>query len=371
MRVWIFAIEVEPSLLRELGFTDVAMGTLDVRVVKAIREMGIKAHFVVAAFRLPRTGEVSELLAVDPNGARHRWFDSGCPNNPELRRACLRAVEQALTVCEYDNVILDGIRFASPGSGLEAFATCFCDKCRCKASEMGFNFERMRLEVKRLLEGFGYWELVLDSLAEIGAFSLPHLALSNFGIVEWLEFKAKCVEEHVESVRDLARSYGAGIGAYVFTPSLAWLVGQCYPRLAELLDFVKPMVYRLGKGVACMNYELHELTRLLAERFGLNAISLLERFYNALHVRGPGTLEELLEKGLPPEITSMEASAARRLIPSGKLHPIIMLRDPHLEDVIRGMLEVGVDGLDFFAYKRELKNLAESGVKAIKSYFTH
>ena len=60
-----------------------------------------------------------------------------------------------MPVLEVDGIVLDGVRFPSPGSGIYEFLTCFCRNCKSKAQEFGYNLEKIRQELKRLFKDLG------------------------------------------------------------------------------------------------------------------------------------------------------------------------------------------------------------------------
>lgn len=92
----------------------------------------------------------------------------------------------------------------------------------------------------------------------------------------WLRFRCDFITEHVEDVRDVVKSANpkVEVGGAVFAPSLAPLVGQNYADLCKVLDFIQPMVYHRGDGIACVNYEMARLVEgcLKDERDQENAI---------------------------------------------------------------------------------------------------
>ncbi len=377
MRLWMFRFPEKDGgavleWLAELGFSDMVVGPSREQV-RAVKEAGLRAHVVFGVFSLGGGKGRVELLAEDPLGRKHVWFGSGCPNNPELRRGIMGRIEEAVTGLEADGVMLDGVRFASPGSGLEAFLTCFCRHCREKAGELGLDFEGMRRACLGLLEAFYDVRRLLPWVGAYGGSPLSLYRLlagyGDGGLLDWLVFREKSIEEFVRDVRNLLRSYGGvELGAYVFTPSLAPLVGQSYDMLRRYLDVVKPMIYRLGKGVACLNYELYVAARDLARWNGLDEDAVLGVLKRLL---GLGWLEcrfgRLLEDGLPVEVVGVEARRARLLLEDAAgLHPIIMLGDERIEEAVaQAVWEV--DGLDFFAYREELRGYVARAVEGLRS----
>lgn len=55
---------------------------------------------------------------------------------------------------DVESIILDGMRFSSLGSGLEAFSTCFCEYYKEKAEEFGLSHERMKVAVTNMIKFF-------------------------------------------------------------------------------------------------------------------------------------------------------------------------------------------------------------------------
>jgi len=376
---WLPSKDYETILdeLRSLGFSDIVIGTQNTEQVKAIKDRGLKVHAVIVAFRLYNNLKRPEYLAEDPLGRKHVWFNSGCPNNPTIRSKCLEIVEEWITKYEVDGIILDGIRFASPGSGLDVFATCFCKHCEAKAKENGFNFNKMKRALLELLKLTRTAPRLLYESMMGHYVNLFHLLISYDGLLDWIEFRSECIAEHIRDVRNLVKSVSSSIelGAYVFTPSLAPLVGQCYYKISEYLDLVKPMIYRIGRGVACFNYELYIIIKdLLRWNPELKEADVMSFIYNVFSLSGelPSKLDDLLEHGLPYEVLERETLMARALIPSsGTLHPIIMLRDKGVERATELMLKAKVDGIDFFMFKEELRDNIRKAVRVVNSFITH
>lgn len=379
LRVWMFGLpskgyEKVLDELSSLGLTDVVIGVQDSNQVKAAKDRNFKVHAVVVAFHLDKELKKPKYLAEDPLGRKHIWFNSGCPNNPAIRSKCLKIVEEWVTEYEVDGVILDGIRFASPGSGFNAFTTCFCEHCENKAKELGFNFDRMRKAVLEFSKSIKRVPKLLHELMRGHYLNLFHLLLSYDGLLSWIEFRTESIAEHIKDVRNVVKSVSDSIelGAYVFTPSLAPLVGQCYYKISEYLDLVKPMIYRIGRGVACLNYELYVMANeILRHNPELGEAEVLRFIYNVFSLpKGlPERTVELLENGLSCEVLKREMLMARALTPTkGVLHPIIMLRDRRIEKAVELSLQAKVDGIDFFAFKEELMSNIKRAVETIGKF---
>ncbi|MEM4169626.1 MAG: hypothetical protein QXY99_06020, partial [Thermoproteota archaeon] len=126
-----------------------------VMILSWSKDYGIRAlMFTSSSGLFESTIARARFLAEDPYGRKHVWFGSGGPNNPDIRRRTLRQVSEILEKHDVSSILLDGIRFASMGNGLEAFATCFCENCRNKAEKYGYPFEEMKQSVKKMLNAF-------------------------------------------------------------------------------------------------------------------------------------------------------------------------------------------------------------------------
>jgi hypothetical protein len=361
------------DLLLENGFKDIVVN-YDPELVKGLLDKGFNVHIVVGAFRLDNEFRDPRFLAEDPYGRRHIWFGSGCPNNPDIRRRTLRQISEIIEKHSVNSILLDGIRFASMGSGIEAFATCFCENCRNKAEEYGYRFEEMKQSVKKMLNAFYDFKQAWDVLQAYRSSPAGFLDLARgkHGLLDWLEFRERSVSDFIVEVRNLIKSYSrkASLGAYVFTPSLAFLVGQNYREFWRYLDFVKPMVYRKGRGVACLNFELariaEDLLRWNPWLPEAELISLLYRVFGLQEEGFPMSLNRLFEDCLPLSVLKAEFQAAKRLIAGrSELHPIIMLDDPQIEQAVRLASETGLDGVDFFSFREEEKNMISRISEAI------
>lgn len=352
------------DFLLENGFQDVVV-SYDPGLIKGLLDRGFNVHVVIGAFRLDEELRDPRFLAEDPYGRKHVWFGSGCPNNPEIRRRTLNRVSEIVEKHDVNSILLDGIRFASMGSGLEAFATCFCDNCSSKAEEYGYRFGEIRRSVKRMLDAFYDFKRIWEVFQAYRSSPVGFIDIvaRESALSDWLMFRERSITEFIVEVRNMVKSYNrkASLGAYLFTPSLAFLVGQNYRELWRHLDLVKPMVYRKGRGVACLNFELAKIAEdLLKWNPWLVEGELLETVYRIFGFQGeeyPLSLSRLFEDCLPLSSLRAEFLAAKRLLAGrSQLHPIIMLDDPQIEEAVKLAVETGLDGLDFFAFREEEKN---------------
>jgi hypothetical protein len=337
------------SSLAKMG-VDAIFVEPDKKFIENARKAGLKAYACMWVFKAP-VNDLS-LGVEDINGVKTLWAGSGCPNNPKIYEESLRNIRKAVDM-GVDGIVLDGVRFPSMGSGLSAFLTCFCEYCRRVAEEFGYNLEAIKVRLKsfnlKVLSDFlRLFRSIFNGSVELG---------------EWLLFRSRTITNYVSSIRNLVKDLGSEIevGAALFTPSLARLVGQSYVELCKILDFIQPMLYHRGNGIACINYEL---SRLVSECFkdeGKQA-DALKSVYQILayeHLSPPVTVKELNERGLPLTIIGEEFLKSKELVKGAesKLTPIVFVNGMDVNGVkgiVRYVKELQPQGVIYFPYNEAL-----------------
>jgi len=379
-QLWMFGLPSDRvaalKLLNELGCSAVTVGN-DKGAVDAITDQGMRAHVVMGAFSFERADfRKGSILARRLDGRRVEWFGSGCPNNPRIRKASLSRARDAASVEGVEAVVLDGIRFASPGEGIDTFLSCFCDVCRRKSAELGYDMREMKASLKGLVKSIG--RLTPSRLQSVRGWKSPmdllDLLIRFPGILEWLRFRADCVCEHVTDIRKAIRSINPSckLGAYLFTPSLSYLVGQDYRRLGELLDYVEPMVYRTGDGVACLNHEVARMATDIYERGdGLDQVEIQRFLFGLLGLDAePEMSISKLKEGIAYRSVESEVRRAARALGIPKLVPILHLNDPSLRESVAGALRAGIGAISFFHFyegAEEAIRIADETIKGLIS----
>ena len=358
-RYWMHGIGSEPktsaAALKQAGFEVVVAGGDP--VIAAIHENGMEAWLCGGAFGVG--ADETALQAVDINGEHRIWFGSGCPNNPTIRERGLKSYAAMAETKGIQGILVDGCRFASPASGLNAYFTCFCDTCAAKAAKLGFDFPKIKQDVKFLYD-------LLASRGEQGKRALAWFeapaGIAEFltqypGVLEWLRFRRTCVTEHFRALSGIIHGAKLRMGVYIFTPSLAPLVGQSYVDLAEFMDVFAPMIYRNypdKPGEACLNWELTNIPEELGfsgapqEAEAMAAVLSWLGLAQAVPQR---TIHEI-RAALPPQAIGHQTKMARALIGKDKeLAPIIYIDDPLMAQSAEEVRANGANGLNFFVYK--------------------
>jgi len=347
--------------LKETGFDIVVAG--GEKTIEAVRAEGMASWVCGGAFGLGDLKDDDSVRARDLDGKPQTWFGSGCPNNSTLRDRNLKSYEEMAATQGVSGILVDGCRFASPASGRDAFFTCFCGACREKAGRLGIDFERMKGDVAALREavrGAGAPGGVAWLGSPVGA---AEWLVRRPGVLDWLRFRRLCVSEHFRAVSDAIHGGGKRMGVYIFTPSLAPFVGQCYADLKEFVDVFAPMIYRnyAGRpGIACLNWELGiPIEEVAKERPEAEAAAaeLVLRLTGLAEVVPERSVKEILA-GQPPEAVGREVAVARSLLGKDKeLAPILYIDDPEMARTARLTREAGADGINFFAFQDKWREL--------------
>jgi hypothetical protein len=364
LKYWMYGLPKDDKresvdFLKQKGFNCLVTAP-DEKAAELASEAGMEFYACIGAYS--REGFSDECLSVDINGDRRVWFNSTCPNRSDVREANIEAIDRVARSEGVRGIFIDGCRFASPASGLDAFFTCFCPVCEKKSEAMGYDFPAMKRDVGEL------YKIISGASVEVGwnaiargIFNLLHLLVRFPGVIEWLRFREECTTEHISALSKVVRSAkkGSSFGIYSFTPLLSPLVGQSYVKMRDHIDVFSPMIYRNyppPDGPACLNRELYEIASWF-ERVSASEDEKLSILFNLCGYPIRYWNLSQLDKELPIEAIEWETKKARALIGGGKeLAPIIYLDDDRIEDGVGAVREGGADGVAFFIYKEEWKD---------------
>lgn len=368
--LWMHGLASPPKehvrFLADQGFGVIVAGG-DPATVEACAECGVTLYLCSGAYG--KGNFPDEFLSLDVNGDQQVWFGSTCPNRPTVREANLEGIARMAATEGIAGVYIDGCRFGSPASGLEAFFTCFCPVCEDKAARLGYDFARMKSDATalyRMIKGIGpgtAWKNVGQTPS-----MLLHFLVNHPGILEWLRFREACTTEHLRNVRATIKGVRNDLlfAIYIFTPCLSPLVGQNYAALSNgVIDLFSPMIYRNfppPDGPACLNRELYDITGWFHGEEP-EILNVLTRFFG---VSAP-TRQEMGE-ALSTDMVRDETRRARSLIGAHTpLVPIIYLDDPCIEASIQAAFDGGADGVSFFVYQENWREKIVRAGKAVTS----
>ncbi|MEM3595459.1 MAG: hypothetical protein QXL25_02580 [Candidatus Bathyarchaeia archaeon] len=346
------------NLYRDLGveavYPDIeGVTSSDVAEAKA---KGLKVYAAVWTFKTPN----QEFGVSSLDGGRRLWAGAGCPNNPNIIREFSKYVNVAARL-GVDGIVLDGIRFPSPASGRNLFLTCFCEYCLNKAKTLGYEPSKIKEAVR----------------GELDPTILLNQNLERSILKDWIAFRTESITDQVSHIVEIIKSSNPrlDVGAALFTPSLAHLVGQSYRELSAILDFIQPMIYHKGSGLACINFELVNLIRNFTQTDP--EAETLKKIYKSLvytRLEPPIDLDKLLRAGLPVQVINVEAAKGLNMTRGGKAKyaPIIFILESgadELKEAVEEVLKARPDGVVYFSYYEGLDNvvpiLCSSHIKQI------
>jgi hypothetical protein len=243
-------------------------------------------------------------------------FKQACPNNPQAVSTSLARLEDCMAAYPFDGVFLDKIRFPSAANGLQDLFSCFCPFCTQKAAERGLDLD----DVRAVLEGRAAGRAGLSPV-EIpeGAKWLERLVADEPLLQRFIRFRADSISALIAAASQRMRALGKKVALDVFSPILAPLVGQDLSALARHADWVKPMIYRFGRGPSSLRTELPSLTRELGAYLGYSEAAAMR--WAAAQVEGlAGKTVEQIEAVAPLSLVQAETGRAVALLRGAPLY---------------------------------------------------
>ena len=326
--------------------------------IKNIKNSNLLAYIHKWPFRV--TQDEALCAVIDIFDQKRFWNGSGCPNSPILRDTSFKWIEESLSVLEVDGLVLDGIRYPSAGSGLREFLTCFCANCKSKAREFGYNLEKIRQELRRLFKDLGIFLSLRSPL------DMVNVVREYTSVIDWINFRSLVISEYVKEAQKRVKNIDPKIefGITVFSPSLSIFVGQDYPKLTNSIDFIQPMTYHRGNGIACINFEIAKFVEDVSRK-GAQSDVLLDKIFWILgfsEYNVPHRVSQLYKEGLPLEVIEAELYKLQMLRNTAtcKITPIFFIIDATSEEIAyMKKLEdsTNLDGIVYFAFYDNFEKL--------------
>lgn len=231
----------------------------------------------------------------------------GCPNNDEVRNYMLARIRDIIEhYPEIDAFHIDHLEF--PTYTLEDCFSCFCKYCVEKASEFGYDLEKIREDL------LPYY----NKLEQITAKELDEL-LSHESFQALAEFRWKSIKERAVEIRKVVNDAGRNqvkFGITGFTPAFSLFGSRNYQEIAGLCDIVLPKFYPEHWTVVLNLW----LKKLCANNSMLSEKAALEVIYEHLGWDGkdlPFSSAEIdVDRHclLPMSLVDVEAKRSIRLI---------------------------------------------------------
>jgi len=293
------------------------------QVVRFCRECGIEAYlwFPVLAdvngYRIKEEDLVVTCAGQKGVGSIGRWPQLGtngedflfiCPNKPDALENVFAGFQQAIQHPDLMGVMLDRIRYPSAANGFETLFTCFCESCCDK-------FEKA--QGGSLLHYKDKVAVFLDRLQNCANGALYdrddfRATWEVAGLQPFTNFRNSNIFDLVKKFSAAARVRGLKVGLDLYSVSIASLVGQDYPLLSPLCDWIKPMSYCHAVGPAALPLETYCLWQAL--EISCPALKspqgVLEKL---LGVSLPEKKENLLRDGIYEEFFGLEMKKIQAL----------------------------------------------------------
>lgn len=185
-------------------------------------------------------------------------FEFYCPTNKENLLNFYKIYERYFKDIDFDGIFLDKIRYSSFSNGLNGIFSCFCDDCLEVYREKGLDLEALKKEMKLLESGKENYNNIPFNIAQYnnGEYRFNNKIWSDF-----FRIKSEIILEKLSDMRDYFNDRGLKVGIDTFAPFIAYFVGQDLKEMQKLVDFNKPMMYRLTQAPAGLPFESDSLIR--------------------------------------------------------------------------------------------------------------
>ena len=213
--------------------------------------------FLVVSNPLVGRSNWTDLLARDNGGRSAAEIDPQrpalCPNRPKLIKWLRTAVDEVQRTYKPAGFLLQDFSVGFPDR-LDSLFTCWCDICQNRATELGYDLDRMRLGLQgvrsKLIEARPGIEAVKNS----GISQFIEAVGYDVGILDWLNFRADSVSALLYEIRQaLSSKDGVQLAVMCKAPTVSHLSGQRRSdvfRDTTIADYYLPIVAGAGSGVA-------------------------------------------------------------------------------------------------------------------------
>ena len=300
-------------------------------------------------------------------------FKQACPNNPEAVSTSLAYLEKCITAYPFDGVFLDKIRFPSAANGLQDVFSCFCSFCVQKAAKSGLDLNEVRTALEAKIAGN-----VDSSPVKIpeGAKWLEELVARQPLLQRFIRFRADSISELIATASRRMRTIGKKVSLDVFSPILAPLVGQDFSALAPQADWIKPMIYRFGRGPSSLRTELPSLVRELGRYLGYSEAAAMSWAANQAEGLQGQTVEQI-EEIAPLSLIRAETGQALSLfgdtpmylgLETVSIKALMEVTPRNVEEILEIGAEAGVQG---FVLSWDLLHTPIENVRPLRTLLSH
>ena len=327
-------------------------------VVKAAYDRGLEIYYLWML--------VCHTYGNPPNGAKEiiDVFNKGkeyvCPNTPGLPEYMEGYLRDILdNYPEVSGVILDHLEFPSYVAG-EIF-TCFCEGCRAKAEEYGYNFQSLKLGalklyawIKGLSEERLRWYLEndlspMDILAELFDYE---------GFIEWWQFRLRSIKELAKRIQEVVHEVDPSLELNMdsVAPSFCNISGVSLASLSRYSDMLNPKLYPTESYWGWRN-RLASYVGFISSGAGVKegtAFKFLIKLFGLKALSSYRNLDELRGEVFPTELFLNELEKAIRWYGNRRrIRPWVWLEYSSIREIknmLQAIVKAGVEGAIFKQY---------------------
>lgn len=179
-------------------------------------------------------------------------FEFYCPSKSKNIFNFYDVYEEYFSQIGFDGIFLDKIRYASFSNGIDGVFTCFCEDCMEVYNLNKLDVELLKKEIELLKDGNeNYYNIPFN----IDKYKNGKYKFNNKIWNEFFKIKSEIILNRISQISNYFHSKGMKVGIDTYAPFIAYFVGQDVGKMQELVDFNKPMMYRITQAPAGLPFE--------------------------------------------------------------------------------------------------------------------
>lgn len=360
--------KLEP-ILKKISVEKVIMGWSVERKLYQRMEEFLHSYGVKLYLWLPVFSENSELrptkLLMDDRGdyvqsyhtSRRENFEFYCPNSSLNVQNVMDIYEEYFQEIKFDGVFLDKMRYGSFPNGLTGIFSCLCPTCLARYESIGIRIRELKNEMRKVRIGqFGYEETPFKMrVYENGKYDFDHEVWPLF-----FREKARSISDACQVFADYFHGRGLQVGVDVFTPFLAYFVGQDIQELQAKVDFIKPTMYRLTNVPGALSFEYQQLLRKVIVRNRLDAAKKLPEILKVMGEDGQTADLNFVKKEL--NLLAEYSDKVYAGIEINRIPKIAWATPTYIKESLTGLYREDMKG---FALSWDLMSMPEENINAV------
>lgn len=234
-----------------------------VKIEKYLHSKGIQMILYLPIYseteEITSSHKATDLWGNIPSLYSKGGFCFTCPTDTNNYRDIISVYEQYFSDIPFDGVFLDRIRTQSFVGGVSGVLSCGCEQCKARYNALGVDLDSVKLRYEQKGDQF----FNVTNYTPKSGFTFEDKLASDF-----LEAKGHIISDEIEKISNYFHNRNMIVGLDLYAPLMAQFVGQDYKRLAQICDFIKPMLYRCTYAPAGISYEYDLLRQNLPNATG-------------------------------------------------------------------------------------------------------